>query len=73
VHRRSSTGAQTESAWRTLYIKDDRLVGYQLVGDIRPAGALRSLLVRQQPLGALKDHLLEPNFGQGSLVWASGI
>jgi len=64
---------RVDGGWRTLYLRQERLVGYQLVGDIRAAGALRSLLNRQQPLGTLKDHLMEYNFGQGSLVWASGI
>jgi NAD(P)H-nitrite reductase large subunit len=64
---------RVDGGWRTLYLLQDRLVGYQLVGDVRAAGALRSLLNRQQPLGRLKDHVMEYNFGQGSLVWASGI
>lgn len=59
-----------DGSLRTLYLKEDRLVGYQLVGDIRPAGAYRQLLLRGEALGRLKDHLLEATFGQGSLVWA---
>ncbi len=54
---------------RTLYLKDDRLVGYQLVGEIHPAGVLRALLVSGQSLKRLKDRLLERTFGQGQLVW----
>lgn len=54
---------------RTLYLQDNRLVGYQLVGDVRPAGAFRALLLRGEHLGRFKDHLLERNFGQGKLVW----
>lgn len=65
--------SRVDGGWRTLYLRQDRLVGYQLVGDIRAAGALRALLTRQQPLGRLKDRLLEHGFGQGSLVWAAGI
>lgn len=64
---------RVDGGWRTLYLRQERLVGYQLVGDVRAAGALRSLLNRQQPLGRLKDRLLEYGFGQGSLVWSSGI
>jgi NAD(P)H-nitrite reductase large subunit len=63
--------ARVDGGWRTLYLKNNRLVGYQLVGDIRAAGALRTLLVRQEDLRRLKDHLLGTNFGQGSLVWAA--
>jgi NAD(P)H-nitrite reductase large subunit len=63
--------ARVDGGWRTLYLKDNRLVGYQLVGDIRAAGALRTLLIRQEDLRRLKDHLLEATFGQGSMVWAA--
>lgn len=65
--------SRKNGVWRTLYVQDDRLVGYQLVGDLRPSGAYRSLLLRQQPLGRLKDHLLDANFGQGSLISVGGI
>jgi nitrite reductase (NADH) large subunit len=54
---------------RTLYIKENRLVGFQLVGDIHAAGVLRTLIVQGQDLSHLKQHLLDPNFGQGALVW----
>jgi NADPH-dependent 2,4-dienoyl-CoA reductase/sulfur reductase-like enzyme len=64
---------RVNGGWRTLYLRQERLVGYQLIGDIRAAGALRTLLIRQEPLGKVKDRLLERSFGQGSLVWASGI
>lgn len=63
--------ARLDGGWRTLYLRDNRLVGYQLVGDIRAAGALRTLLVRQEDLSRLKDRLLDPAFGQGSLVFAA--
>jgi NAD(P)H-nitrite reductase large subunit len=63
--------SRVDGGWRSLYLRQDRLVGYQLVGNLHAAGALRTLLLRQQPLGKLKDRLLEPNFGQGSLVWAA--
>jgi nitrite reductase (NADH) large subunit len=57
-----------DGGWRTLYLKEDRLVGFQLIGDIRSAGAFRTLLNRGDELGKLKDRLLESGFGQGSLV-----
>jgi nitrite reductase (NADH) large subunit len=63
--------ARHNGSLRTLYLQNDRLVGYQLVGDIRPAGALRTLLLRGDRLGKLKDRLLEANFGQGMLVWGA--
>jgi len=54
---------------RTLYLKQNRLVGFQLVGDIHPAGILRTLIVQQSDISPIKHHLLDPNFGQGMMVW----
>jgi NAD(P)H-nitrite reductase large subunit len=53
---------------RTIYLKDNRLAGYQLVGDIRAAGILRMLMIQGCDVRPLKPHLLDPNFGQGMLV-----
>ena len=53
---------------RTIYLKDNRLAGYQLVGDIRAAGILRTLMIQGYDVRPLKPHLLDPNFGQGMLV-----
>lgn len=54
---------------RTIYLKENHLVGFQLVGDIHAAGILRTLLLRGSDVRPLKHHLLNPNFGQGSMVW----
>jgi NAD(P)H-nitrite reductase large subunit len=54
---------------RTIYLKDNRLKGFQLVGDIRAAGVLRTLMIQQSDIRSLKHHLLDPNFGQGMMVW----
>jgi nitrite reductase (NADH) large subunit len=54
---------------RTLYLKQNHLVGFQLVGDIRAAGILRTLIIQQRDISPLKHHLLDPNFGQGMMVW----
>ena len=56
---------------RTLYLKDNRLIGFQLVGDIRAAGILRSLLIQERDLRSLKGRLLDPSFGQGTIAWGS--
>ena len=61
--------AKDPGALRTLYLQENRLVGFQLVGDIRSAGIFRSLMNRRQDLSRIKDRLLEPGFGQGSLVF----
>ena len=54
---------------RTLYLKDNILVGFQLVGQIHSAGVMRTLMNTHRNLREIKDRLLDPNFGQGSLVW----
>jgi NAD(P)H-nitrite reductase large subunit len=56
---------------RTLFLKENRLVGFQLVGDIRSAGVLRTLINQGQDVRRIKDQMLDPNFGQGTLVWQS--
>ena len=56
---------------RKLYLKEDRLVGFQLAGDISAAGVLRALMIQGRRLNGLKDHLLEPNFGQGLIAWSA--
>jgi nitrite reductase (NADH) large subunit len=53
---------------RTIYLKDNHLVGFQLVGDIRAAGILRTLIFQGGDVRSLKHHLLDPNFGQGMMV-----
>jgi NADPH-dependent 2,4-dienoyl-CoA reductase/sulfur reductase-like enzyme len=63
--------ARVDGGHRTLYLQDNRLVGYQLVGDIRTAGALRTLLNRREDLRRIKHRLLDPTFGQGVLAWAA--
>jgi NADPH-dependent 2,4-dienoyl-CoA reductase/sulfur reductase-like enzyme len=54
---------------RTIYLKDDRVVGFQLVGDINAAGILRALMNRRENIRPYKERLLNPNFGQGMLAW----
>jgi nitrite reductase (NADH) large subunit len=54
---------------RTLYIKGNRLVGFQLTGDIHAAGILRTLMIQGSDISPIKHHLLDPNFGQGTMVW----
>ncbi len=54
---------------RTLYLQENRLVGYQLVGDIHPAGIFRTLLLQARDVRPIKDYLLSANFGQGHMAW----
>jgi NAD(P)H-nitrite reductase large subunit len=50
---------------RKVYIKNDRLVGFQLIGDIRAAGILAALMNKKTALGNLKNRLLDTGFGMG--------
>ena len=54
---------------RTIYLNDNRLVGFQLAGNVRAAGILRTLMIQGNDIRPIKQHLLDPNFGQGTMVW----
>lgn len=54
---------------RTIYIKDNHLVGFQLTDDIRAAGILRTLMIKGGDIRPIKHKLLDPNFGLGTMVW----
>ena len=54
---------------RTIYLRENRLVGFQLVGDIRAAGVLHALMSQKSDVSNLESHLLDPNFGEGMLAW----
>ncbi len=54
---------------RTLYLEEGRLVGFQLVGDIRATGIFRTLMNRRHDVRKIKDKLLDSNFGQGIMTW----
>jgi nitrite reductase (NADH) large subunit len=56
---------------RTIYLREQRVVGFQLTGDIRAAGVLRTLLIQGSDVGRLEKHLLDPNFGEGMAAWSS--
>jgi NAD(P)H-nitrite reductase large subunit len=56
---------------RTIYLKDHRVVGFQLVGDIRAAGVLHQLMIQKNAIRNLESQLLDPNFGEGMLAWSS--
>jgi nitrite reductase (NADH) large subunit len=56
---------------RTIYLEDNRIVGFQMVSDISAAGVLRELMNRAADIHPIKNRLLDPAFGQGMLVWAA--
>lgn len=53
---------------RSVYLRDGRIVGAQLAGDIRAAGVYRSLMMRRAPVGQFGRRLVEPGFGMADLV-----
>jgi len=54
---------------RTIYLQEQRIIGFQLVGDIRAAGVLHALMIQKSEVSRLQAHLLDPNFGEGVLAW----
>jgi NADPH-dependent 2,4-dienoyl-CoA reductase/sulfur reductase-like enzyme len=62
---------QRDGSMRLLFLQENRLVGFQMVGDISPAGVLRSLMNRRLDVRPFKDQLLDPTFGQGKVAWGA--
>ncbi len=60
--------AQHAENLRKLWVKDGRLVGFRLVGDIGCAGIYLSLMRRAEDISTVKDDLLDSNFGMGYLT-----
>jgi nitrite reductase (NADH) large subunit len=56
---------------RRIYLEDGHIVGFQLVGDVSPAGVLRKLMIRREDVRNLKDRLLNGSFGEGTVVWSA--
>ncbi|MBI2865134.1 MAG: NAD(P)/FAD-dependent oxidoreductase [Chloroflexi bacterium] len=54
--------------YRKLVLKDGRIVGAALVGDIKGQRAVHDLIVSQIDVSANRDHLLDPGFSIASLV-----
>jgi NAD(P)H-nitrite reductase large subunit len=57
--------ARRDGTLRKIYLRDNRIVGFRLTGDVASAGIYRSLMNRQEDVGPFKDRLLEPGFGMG--------
>jgi NAD(P)H-nitrite reductase large subunit len=56
---------------RTIYLQENRIVGFQLAGDIRAAGILHALMNQKTDISHLQRHLLDPGFGEGILAWSA--
>ena len=50
---------------RKVFLQNDRIVGFRLVGDISSAGIYLSLMNRGESVVAFRTRLLEPGFGMG--------
>jgi NADPH-dependent 2,4-dienoyl-CoA reductase/sulfur reductase-like enzyme len=53
---------------RKLYLSDNRIVGFQLVEDIKAAGIYRMLMNKKVDVKHIKDLLLDSNFGIGRIL-----
>ncbi len=56
---------------RSLYLQDNRIVGFQLAGDIRAVGVYHALMINKIDISQLESRLMDPNFGEGMLAWNS--
>jgi len=61
--------SRNDGALRKVFLSDGRIVGFRLVGDVRGAGVLRSLMLRRVEVGPFHDRLLDPRLGA---TWFSG-
>ncbi|MGM0421454.1 MAG: NAD(P)/FAD-dependent oxidoreductase [Bacillota bacterium] len=53
---------------RKIYIKDNKINGFVLLGDISNAGLLFSLMKSRKNINYYKDHLLDKNFNQAFIM-----
>jgi len=54
---------------RTVYLRDDTVIGVQLAGDISAAGVYRSLMLRRVPVTRYGRRLVEPGFGMADMAF----
>ena len=59
---------QRGGSLRSVYLRDGRVVGAQLAGDIRAAGVYRSLMMRRAHVGQYGQKLVEPGFGMADVI-----
>jgi NAD(P)H-nitrite reductase large subunit len=63
-----STGGTADRLYRRLVIKEDRLVGAVLIGDIEQGGVLRALIENRTPLRLPPERLLRAGFNFAQLL-----
>ncbi len=59
----------SESARRSVYLRNGKIIGAQLAGDIRAAGVYRSLMLRRADVTSFGRGLVEPAFDFASVYW----
>jgi NAD(P)H-nitrite reductase large subunit len=59
--------AESDGVYKKVVLRDGRLVGFLLLGEIEQAGVLFSLMRDRVAVGAFQDRLLEDGFGLVSL------
>ena len=52
---------------RKIVLKEGRIIGFRLVGDIRSAGVYRSLILKKEDVSAYRRELLSDQFGVGMI------
>ena len=60
---------ESGSALRSVYLRNDTIIGAQLAGNIQAAGVYRSLMLRRADVSSFGRGLVEPGFGMGSVLW----
>lgn len=53
---------------KKLYLSDNRIVGFQLVGDIKSAGIYRTLMNKKIDIKHIRDKLLDKGFAMGYII-----
>lgn len=54
---------ESKPAYKKIVLKDNRIVGAVLVGNIQRAGIYTGLIRQQVDVGEIKEHLLHQDFG----------
>ncbi|MGA1840073.1 MAG: NAD(P)/FAD-dependent oxidoreductase [bacterium] len=57
-----------DNVLKKLYLSDNRIVGFQLAGDIKSAGIYRMLMNKKIDVTPIRDNLLDKGFGIGYII-----
>ncbi len=57
-----------ENLYKKFILKDNKIVGMVLVGDIRPAGVVSALIKNKIDVSSIKDILLDDNFNYAKIM-----